>query len=164
MGGFFSFLANNLPLVISMVAGITLLVVEVFMPGFGVAGIAGGALMIASVALVWTDYGVMAGLWMALGTLLLAGIAIMFSLRSASRGEFFRKHWGLKELREPDEENALEAFVGKTGQAVTTLRPSGIGDFDGVRLDVVTQGEYIAQGDAIRIDKTEGRRIIVRKI
>lgn len=44
------------------------------------------------------------------------------------------------------------------------LRPSGIGDFDGVRLNVVTEGEFIENGVAIRIARVEGGKIVVKAI
>ena len=164
MESFFTFVAGNLPLVITALAGIVLLVVEVFMPGFGVAGIAGGVLMTASVIYVWCEYGMLAGLWMSLATLFLAGLAIMFSLRSAGKGQFFRNRWGLKELpKEAPETNDLNSFIGKEGIAVTPLRPAGICDFDGVRLNVVSEGDYITEGTPVRIEKIEGIRIVARK-
>ena len=68
---------------------------------------------------------------MSLATLFLAGLAIMFSLRSAGKGQFFRNRWGLKELpKEAPETNDLNSFVGREGIAVTPLRPAGICDFE----------------------------------
>ena len=45
--------------------------------------------------------------------------------------------------------------------AVTRLRPSGVADFDGVRLDVVSDGEFIDKGTPLVISKVEGNRIVV---
>ena len=54
--------------------------------------------------------------------------------------------------------------VGKVGVAVTDLRPSGTGMFDGERLDVVTEGGYIDSQGRIEIVRDEGYRLIVRRI
>ncbi len=43
------FIINNLPILICAVLGIGLLVVEMFMPGFGIPGISGLALLAVSV-------------------------------------------------------------------------------------------------------------------
>ena len=43
------------------------------------------------------------------------------------------------------------------------LRPSGIGEFEGVRLNVVTEGEFLEADSDIQIVSVEGRRIVVRK-
>ena len=50
-GEFMDFIMQNLPIIICAVIGIVLLVVEFFMPGFGLPGIAGLLLLAASVVL-----------------------------------------------------------------------------------------------------------------
>ncbi|MFQ5930360.1 MAG: NfeD family protein [Acidobacteriota bacterium] len=52
--------------------------------------------------------------------------------------------------------------VGKAGVALTDLRPSGTGMFDGERLDVISEGDYIDAQEAIEIAKDKGYRLIVR--
>ena len=52
--------------------------------------------------------------------------------------------------------------MGKQGRTTSVLRPAGIGDFDGVRLNVVTEGGFIEQGTRIEIVRVEGGRIVVR--
>ena len=157
-----TFIAENLALIIACVTGISLLVVEVFMPGFGVAGIGGALLMAGSIVMVWTQYGSAAGLWMTLGALLLAGIAITFSLRSAKRGQGFRKLWGLKDVPLVLEQTDVASLVGRTGVAQTDLRPSGIANFDEVRMNVVSEGDYIRKGEAVVIRSIQGNRIVVK--
>ncbi|HML46062.1 MAG TPA: hypothetical protein PKE04_04855, partial [Clostridia bacterium] len=53
---------TNLPMVICVLAGMALVVVEVFMPGFGVPGISGIALLAVSVWLMWVNIGPLAAL------------------------------------------------------------------------------------------------------
>ena len=48
------------------------------------------------------------------------------------------------------------------GKTLSVLRPSGIGDFDGMRLNVVTEGEFIENGTPIRIVRVEGGKIVVK--
>ena len=160
MQTFLSFIANNLPLLLAMIVGIGLLVIEVFLPGFGVPGLMGGMLMIASIVIVWTNYGAMAGIWMTLAAVVLMSIAITVSLRSASKGGFFRR-WGLKDIEKKMANEDMQSLVGKSGVSITPLRPSGIGEFDGVRLDVVTDGQFVPIGTALTIVKAEGPRIVV---
>ncbi len=163
MNAFLQFLADNIPLLIAMLVGVGLLVVEVFLPGFGVPGLAGAGLMIASIFIVWTNYGALAGIWMTLAAVVLMSIAITFSLRSASKGAFFRR-WGLKELEKERAKEDMQYLVGKMGVAATPLRPAGIAEFDGVRLDVVASGQFIPAGTKLTIQKVEGSRIVVNPI
>jgi len=54
-------------------------------------------------------------------------------------------------------------WLGKSGTAVTPLRPAGIADIDGQRLDVVSDGEFIASGAPITVSRVDGNRIVVRQ-
>lgn len=54
--------------------------------------------------------------------------------------------------------------LGDRGTALTTLRPAGTGRFEGRRVDVMTEGDFIDQGSEIEIILVEGNRIVVRKI
>ena len=40
---------------------------------------------------------------------------------------------------------------------------SGVGEFDGVRLNVYTDGEFIGEGAPIEVTRVEGNRIFVRE-
>jgi membrane-bound serine protease (ClpP class) len=56
-----------------------------------------------------------------------------------------------------------EHLLGKTGKALTTLRPAGTALIDGERVDVVTDGEYLPNDTEIKVVKVEGARIVVEK-
>ncbi len=57
-----------------------------------------------------------------------------------------------------------ESLVGKRGIAVSVLRPSGVGEFEGKRLDIVTEGVFLEKDTPIEIVQVEGSRIIVKKL
>jgi membrane-bound serine protease (ClpP class) len=50
---------------------------------------------------------------------------------------------------------------GRAGTASSFLRPAGIASIDGRRVDVLTEGEFIAAGTPIRVARVEGARIFV---
>jgi len=52
-------------------------------------------------------------------------------------------------------------LVGRAGVALTDLRPSGTAQIGGERLDVVTEGEYIAAGREVKVIRSEGYRHVV---
>jgi membrane-bound serine protease (ClpP class) len=56
-----------------------------------------------------------------------------------------------------------DALVGRHGVALSDLRPSGIADIDGERVDVVTSGEYIYAGERIEVIRDERYRRVVRR-
>ncbi len=52
-------------------------------------------------------------------------------------------------------------LVGRDGVALTDLRPAGTARIGEERVDVVTEGEYVAQGSAVRVIRSEGYRHVV---
>jgi membrane-bound serine protease (ClpP class) len=58
-------------------------------------------------------------------------------------------------------ETAISA--GRTGTAITLLRPSGIAVIDDRRYDVVTRGEFLEKGTPIRVVSAKGARIVVAR-
>lgn len=162
------FLAENLAIIICLVFGIGLLVVEMFMPGFGIPGLSGLALLLAGVYLTWSKHGPLAGLAFAVLELAIGGAAIALSLRSASKGRLSRSPLILKGGQSQQEGFAASedysAYLGQTGITLTVLRPAGIAEFGGARLNVVSAGEFIGKGAQVAVKEVEGVRILVEEV
>ena len=161
-------IAVNLPLLVCFVVGIGLLVLEAFMPGFGLPGISGIVMEIVAIALTWVNHGPVAALGLTIIVLSLIAIAISMSLRSATKGRLSRSKIILKE-RESNEAGYrsaedMQVFLGREGETTTVCRPTGMAEFDGVKLNVVSEGEFIPAGTRVRIVLVEGSRIVVRVI
>lgn len=164
--GLFSFVDNieTLPAILFIV-GILLLFAEIFMPGFGVAG--GTGLLLLVVGIVLTAESLFEATVMIVILLLVVAIVLWIILRSAKKGKLSKKLILWSSSRKEDGFSATSdasSLIGKEGVAITVLRPAGTGDFDGQRMDVVTEGAFIAQGTRILVIRTEGRRIVVRPI
>ena len=159
------FIEENLPLILCLLSGAALLVVEVFMPRFGLPGISGLVLLIVGITLTWLHYGSAAGLSATLIALVLAGVSISASIRSADHGRLSRSALFLRrETPAPAEHEEDAAFLNREGTALTALNPIGVADFDGVRLEVVSQGEYLEKGVRVKVIAVEGAKIVVRPI
>jgi len=146
-----------------MAAGVILIIFEMFIPGFGVAGITGIALCLLGIVLAsrsWAE-----GLLWFSGLLVLVGICATVVVRSAKRGKLSRSPLVLQQTND----NAsgytaatdLSALVGHIGISLTPLRPAGTADFDGARVDVVTRGDFLPAGARLRVLEVQGARIIV---
>lgn len=154
-----------IPIVICVLAGVVLLIVEAFMPGFGVPGISGIILLLAGVAMTWYEYGAMVGLGTTVAVLALVGVAISVSLKSASSGRLSKSDLILNDTETPPSENAdMQLLVGKEGMVKNTLRPVGTAEFDCGKLHVTSDGEYVSEGQRVRIVRVEGTQIFVNKI
>ena len=154
---------TNLPLVLCLLVGVALLVLEVFVPGFGLPGISGLILLSIGIVITWTTYGSVAGLAVTLIALALAGISISVSIKSAATGKLSKSALILNQVTQPVEHEDTEELVGKEGITATVLNPVGIAEFDGVRLNVVSEGSYMAKGAKVRIAQIDGAKIIVRE-
>jgi membrane-bound serine protease (ClpP class) len=155
-------------------AGIVLLLIEaLILPGFGVAGVLGiialmGALMLSTVG----DGATMDALIAAasrLGISLVIAVITSFAILRFLPTTRFGRHLVLSTdltaksgfTSEPLAEHEL---VGKLGVAVSTLRPAGIADIEGRRVDVVSDGEFIEAGEPVRVDHVDGNRVVVRHV
>ena len=162
------FIAANLPILICFLIGIGLMVLEAFMPGFGLPGISGIILEVVAVVLTWMNNGPVAALGMTLIILSILAIAISMSLRSAANGKLSRSKLVLNDTESNEagyrSTEDLDVLLGREGVTTTVLRPTGMAEFDGVRLNVVSEGEFIQSGTRVQIVRVEGSRILVRTI
>lgn len=153
--------------------GLVLLGVEIFaIPGFGIAGILGIlALMVGFgmtlVGRVPSVSDISNAVFVLLGALGLAILGTVVLFKFVQRTPLWQR------LNLPTRQKKKAGFaaseisvdrVGKVGVALTDLRPSGTGMFNGERLDVISEGDYIDAQEGIEIVKDEGYRLIVRRL
>lgn len=153
----------NLPAVLLLVIGFILVVIEMYVPGFGAPGITGIACLIAGVILKANS--ALEALIMAIVIIALLCVALSISIHSVSKGRLAKSKLVLHETATDAGsigENDLKYYLDKTGTTTTVLRPAGMGEFDGVKLNIVSDGEFIAAGDTVRVIAVEGNRIVVK--
>jgi len=151
--------------IIILFAGLVFLIIEMFTPGFGVSGGIGLALLVIGILI--TASTPLEALVMIIILLAIIGLALTLILHSSAKGRLSKTLILNEKLNRESGyigTEDLEYFVGKEGITVTTLRPAGIAEFDGVKLDVVSEGEYIPNGTRVKIISVSGRRIVVRNI
>lgn len=150
--------------IIIFIAGLIFIVIEMFNPGFGVPGGIGILLLIIDILITAKTF--VQGLIMAAILASLVVILLSISVYLASKGYLPKKLILSDSTSSETGFSAVEDMqylLGKTGTAITPLRPSGNVDFDGVRLDVVSRGEYISPGTEVEVIEVEGNRIVVRQ-
>ncbi len=188
---FGNYLAGNLvgyELAVLLAIGLLLIAVEVFLfPGAILPGFAGAALVIASLGLAMVDRVDLEWKWSGLpGTGTWVGIfeGSLVSLAAGMAGALIVILVGMRFLPGTRVGNRLvlagavpqgasipasgsveksESFVGWTGEATTDLRPSGKGLFQGRLLDIISEGEFVARGESLRVTRHEGSRIVVAR-
>lgn len=147
-----------------LIAGLVFVIIEMFHPGLGAPGIIGAILLIIGVILYANS--LLQVLIMIVIILAVLGVALTLVLQSASKGHL-AKHLVLNDSLDDDvrfsSTDDLNYFVGSDGMTLTVLRPSGTAGFDGVKLDVVSEGEFIPKDSAVTIIKVERHRIVVKQ-
>jgi membrane-bound serine protease (ClpP class) len=153
--------------------GLVLLALEIFViPGFGITGVLGILSLLAGLALSLIGAGATGSLVLyavgrvSLSILIAIGVSLAL-MRFLPRLPFGRRlvldtgmdtRAGYASAPETDLK-----WVGKRGMAATPLRPAGIADLEGERVDVVSQGEYIETDAPIEVVRVDGNRIVVRR-
>lgn len=153
--------------------GVILLGLELFIiPGFGVAGVGGIIALAAGLGMTLVGAGATATVIIgAFGrvaiSILLALAGGLALLRMLPRLPFGRRlvldsEMGAEQgYTSPPESDRLQ--LGRAGIALSPLRPAGVADIDGARVDVVSDGGFIEAGAAIEVTRVDGNRVVVRK-
>jgi membrane-bound ClpP family serine protease len=147
-----------------VVLGLALIVVEVYLvPGINVFGILGLVLIVFAVGYSFTESGVLGGTLSLLGSAGACGLLFWGMWRSGA-WERFVLSTSLKRGAggQPGESEQRSRYLGKRGLAITPLRPTGVVEIDGTRIEVVTEGEFIAAGSGVRVVAMDRRRFFVR--
>ena len=153
--------------VILFVIGLVLIVMEIFIPDFGLLGILG--LISVALGLYYTtgNFGIMVrDLSLALVVSALLIIILIrkgYSFSNLNRLVLQTSSGEIKEQVQSEEKSPLQ--VGSLGEAVTPLRPSGKASFGDHKqsLDVLSSQGHIASGTKIVISEIYGTKIVVRK-
>ncbi len=157
-----------IPTIVCFVLGLLFLIIEMFTPGVGVPCVLGLMCLVAVVVmqLGWGSPSV--ALYIIAIALLIIILGIILIIRSLQRGRLSHSFLVLDESIAGDStdlgSDRAAGLVGSTGIAVTALRPAGIAEIDGKRLDVMTTGAFVQKGRSLRVTNVEGLHILVEEI
>lgn len=172
-------LAENWEFLI-FILGILLIIVEVFViPGFGIAGISGVILVLTGLTLSMVDnivfqLDIKLALEAVIKSFFTVLVAIFLSLTlslylskqlfSSKRLKFALHSTQEKELGFVGVDAKTQKMnIGKTGIAVTLLRPSGKVEINGEMFDALSQVGYIEKGEKIKVVSDEAGQLFVVK-
>jgi membrane-bound serine protease (ClpP class) len=142
-----------------------LLLIELFVPGFGLFG--GLGLVALVLCIVFQAQSLLEALILLLGIGAIVVALALIAARSMRRGWLYRSPLVLKDSAEKEagyvSNDDYSYLVGKTGRSLTPLRPTGAADFDGQKADVITEGEFIPPQAPVTVTRVVGSRIIVKQ-
>ena len=165
--------------VLLFLLGLVLLGIEIFViPGFGVIGFSGLALILFGLGLATVERMPQSAVeWQALGrTVLLFGVALTGAIVAAFSFARFLPNIPVANrlvLMAPDGPQGqfdstihpdTLSLLGAIGTAATTLRPAGMARFGDRFVDVVTEGSFVSPGAPVQVIEIEGNRVVVKQV
>ena len=144
-----------------------LLVAEVFVPSGGLLLVLSLASLAGGLFLFFKHSPAAGWLGVAIAIVMIPGVLV------GAYKIFPHTRFGSKMLLAPPEKQAGEAIpdtddlkglLGKVGTAITTMRPVGMCDITGKRLECVAEGGYVEKGKQVKVIKVESTQVTVRVI
>lgn len=146
-------------IVILVLLGFFLMFIEVFVPG-GVVGLMGVISLVAGVALAYMELGTNWGHVTLLAIMVFGAVGAALWFRYLPTSRFGRRL--IFEGKSPKPPPDRMDLIDQTGNASTPLRPAGIANIHGRRIDVITEGQFAEIGQSVRVIRVEGARVVVR--
>lgn len=141
-----------------------LLELHVF-PGHGLSGALGLLALAAAVFLAFgAAFSVVAIQAISIAIVLSVVLFAIF-VRMAPQSAYFRRIT-FTNVQGPEfvANRDFQGLVGHMGVATSYLRPAGVAHVDGERVDVLTEGDFLPAGSAIRVSRVQGSRVFVAPV
>lgn len=151
--------------VVLFIAGMALLLIELFVPGFGIFFGLGIVSLVLCIVFQASSLAEALLLVLIIGAIVV--VFVLLAARSMRRGFLYRSSIVLKDAAEKEQgyvaNEDRSRFSGKSGISLTPLRPAGTASLDGEKVDVLTDGEFIPGGAPIEVVRVIGPRIFVKQ-
>ncbi|GAC1305236.1 MAG: NfeD family protein [Vulcanimicrobiaceae bacterium] len=145
------------------VAGVVGLLFELHVfPGHGISGSLGAVALFAAVVLAFG----MSFLFIAAQAIsiaiVLSALFTILATRVYPESAFFRRIT-FAGVQGPEyvASRDFTMLLGHTGVATSYLRPAGVANVDGERVDVLTEGDFVPAGRTVRVSRVQGSRVFV---
>lgn len=147
-----------------IILGLVLLGVELHVtPGATVFGVLGVISIGVGVVIAFMTVGLIGGILSLSGALLAAGGLIWYLWQTGAWDRLILADvLGHDDPAEIAERESRSRWLGEVGTAVTPLRPTGIVEIGGERIEVLTEGAFVAVGSRVKVVAMDRRRYFVR--
>ena len=153
-----------------IILGVVLLAAELFLPTGGILSVLALAAIVVGVAVPFYYNDTSLGMYLLLGVAVTLPVLIFGMFQFWRRTPLGRRMF-LRTSHEDDMTMAtmpvnleLEQLRGRVGQAVSALRPSGVVEFDGKRVDCLSEGMMVEQGTWVKCIDVKVGRVLVRPV
>lgn len=149
-----------------LAVGLFLLLMEVFIPSYGLLSVGGVGSLAAGLYLAFK-------MSPALGVFALVVVAVCLPLEIIIGVKLFPRTWigtrivmaarGRTTRQDRSSPPDIFELVGKEGVTTTACRPSGVARIGASRVDVVAEGTMIDANRPVKVLRVEGNRVVVRE-
>ncbi len=149
-----------------LVVGLLCIIGEIYQPGTIALGFAGGICLIAGILMRVLSAKEGENLF-CIVFLLVAILAIVILISFVIMIRFARYDWvnHMPNVQaEVEEDEKYKNLRGKEGVTLTTLRPGGRAEICSAEYEVYAEGFFINLGEKVKVTRTEGGHIYVKKI
>ncbi|MFO3665620.1 NfeD family protein [Anaerococcus sp. ENR0831] len=155
--------ADNMT-ILTFVMGITLLAIEIFIPSFGVIGIAGLILTMYSVmdSFASTQMGFLILIVSAIAIILTVTIYVKLGFDRNLFDRFILKNTNSSQ-RGYNSKNNHSVLIGKSGITKTILRPTGRIEVEGNAYDAKSDSDFIGKDKEVEVVAIKDGHIIVKE-
>lgn len=142
-----------------------LLMAEVFIPSFGLLIVCSLACLIGGVMIFFQHSAVAGWIGIVVAIVMIPSLLVM-AYRILPRTRFGKRMILAPPVRDRGDSIAdtpeLTQLIGRTGRVLTTMRPVGMCDFDGRRIECVAENGYLQKDVQVRVIRVEGTQVTVR--
>ena len=150
--------------IILQLAGIAVIIAEIILPSGGLLTVLAIGIFGYSLYVVFTQFSAMIGaIFLALDVVMIP-VLVIIGLKMLAKSPITLRTVLSSAAGVTSQNPMMEQYLGKTGRAISNLRPAGTAYIEGKRVDVVTQGEYIEKESAISVHAVTGNQIIVKSV
>ena len=150
--------------ILLVIIGLALIGVEIYLiPGMNIVGILGFLVLVFAIGFMFSTGGMLAGWITLLATVSILALLGWVIWKSGAWERFvLATSVGDDDDAEESYQENRSRYLGQTGSAVTPLRPTGVIEIENERIEVTTEGEFIAAGSAIKVVAMDRRHLFVR--
>ncbi len=135
---------------------------EIIIPG-AVLGLLGLCAYLAACIYAGVQFGFLRGVFTFFAGGAFLGVLLYFEFKWIPHTRLGRQLFLAKEVDGKSNSGIPEEVLGRTGEAATALRPTGLVLIDGQRYEAQSQDGYIEAGETVKIISKDNFRVVVSK-
>ena len=148
---------DNLFIIALYMLGLIAVIVEIFIPGM-IVGLCGTGCVVVSIIWAYRHESHLLGhILLIISFFSFPAILFVWYKVVSTKFSISASEAGFKASK-----GDLEKLLSVEGTTVTTLRPSGVANIEGKRVDVITTGEMLPKNTRIKVVEVKGNRVVVK--